>query len=234
METFSALLALCEGNPIVTRWIPLIKATDAELWCFLWSAPEPTVEQTFKTPVIWDPLRSLWRHCNESFHSLVPMYEILYAVVCTLCWRHSSKCKRVQVNKTFSESLKLSAALIYIYIYIHTYTHMYMSVNETIRRQAITWKSIDLLYTAPTLSMIDGFPLQRTSNVELGCFFGVNVNRMFNKESKCRWSETSWISAVKGTNFSEIRVKMLNFWLEMHSKMSPAKWRSFCLSLNVL
>ena len=30
METFSALLALCEGNPPVT---------DAELWCFLWSAP---------------------------------------------------------------------------------------------------------------------------------------------------------------------------------------------------
>ena len=22
------------------RWIPLIKASDAELWCFLWSAPE--------------------------------------------------------------------------------------------------------------------------------------------------------------------------------------------------
>ena len=26
------------------RWIPLTKASDAELWCFLWSAPESTVE----------------------------------------------------------------------------------------------------------------------------------------------------------------------------------------------
>ena len=26
------------------RWIPLTKASDAELWCFLWSAPEQTVE----------------------------------------------------------------------------------------------------------------------------------------------------------------------------------------------
>ena len=26
------------------RWIPLIKASDAELWYFLWSALEPTVE----------------------------------------------------------------------------------------------------------------------------------------------------------------------------------------------
>ena len=26
------------------RWIPRTKASDAELWCFLWSAPETTVE----------------------------------------------------------------------------------------------------------------------------------------------------------------------------------------------
>ena len=30
------------------------KASDAELWCFLWSAPEPTVEQAIEAPVIWD------------------------------------------------------------------------------------------------------------------------------------------------------------------------------------
>ena len=35
----SVLLAPCEGNSPV-RWIPLTKASDAELWCFLWSAPE--------------------------------------------------------------------------------------------------------------------------------------------------------------------------------------------------
>ena len=34
METFSALLAICVGN---SRWIPHTKASDAELWCFLWS-----------------------------------------------------------------------------------------------------------------------------------------------------------------------------------------------------
>ena len=27
------------------RWIPRTKASDAELWCFLWSEPEQTVEQ---------------------------------------------------------------------------------------------------------------------------------------------------------------------------------------------
>ena len=57
METFPALLALCQGNP-------LTKDSDVEIWCFLWDAPEKMIEQTIETPVIWDPLRSLWRDCN--------------------------------------------------------------------------------------------------------------------------------------------------------------------------
>ena len=47
METFSALLDVFAGNSLVT---------DAEIWDFLWSAPEPTVVQTMKTPVIWDAI----------------------------------------------------------------------------------------------------------------------------------------------------------------------------------
>ena len=38
------------------RWIPLTKASDAELWCFLWSTPELTVEQTIEKLVIWDAI----------------------------------------------------------------------------------------------------------------------------------------------------------------------------------
>ena len=43
---------------------PLTKASDAELWCFLWFGPEQTVEQTIETPEIEMPSRSLWSHCN--------------------------------------------------------------------------------------------------------------------------------------------------------------------------
>ena len=32
----------------------ITKASDAEFWRFLLSAPEQKVEQTFETPVIWD------------------------------------------------------------------------------------------------------------------------------------------------------------------------------------
>ena len=48
METFSALLTLCEGNP------PLTNASDGKLWSIILSAPEQAVEQTIETQAIWD------------------------------------------------------------------------------------------------------------------------------------------------------------------------------------
>ena len=44
------------GESIGHRWIPLTKASDAELWCFRWTATDQTAEQTIKTPVIWDAI----------------------------------------------------------------------------------------------------------------------------------------------------------------------------------
>ena len=38
------------------RWIPLTRANDAKLSCFLLSVPEQMTEQTTKTPVIWDAI----------------------------------------------------------------------------------------------------------------------------------------------------------------------------------
>ena len=38
------------------QWILHTKASDVELWCFLWSAPEPTVEQTMEMPMIWEAI----------------------------------------------------------------------------------------------------------------------------------------------------------------------------------
>ena len=51
---------LCVGNSPGNVEFPC----DAELWCFLWSAPEPTIAQTIETPVTWDAtaiiITSLW------------------------------------------------------------------------------------------------------------------------------------------------------------------------------
>ena len=43
-------------EPTHHQGIPLTKASDAKLWCFLWSAPEQRFEQTIETPVIWDAI----------------------------------------------------------------------------------------------------------------------------------------------------------------------------------
>ena len=56
METFSMLLALCAGNFTSDQWVPRIKASNAELWCFLWSAWKKTIEETIVRLVIWDAI----------------------------------------------------------------------------------------------------------------------------------------------------------------------------------
>ena len=44
------------GGFTVHRGIPLTKTSDAELWCFLWYAPEQTFELTIEMPMIWDAI----------------------------------------------------------------------------------------------------------------------------------------------------------------------------------
>ena len=56
METFSTLLALCAGNSPGYQWIPLTKASDTELWWFLWSVQEQMAVKALDTPVIWDAI----------------------------------------------------------------------------------------------------------------------------------------------------------------------------------
>ena len=51
MDTFYALLALCEGNPPVTGGFPSRRPVRWNFDDFL-SAPEQTAEQTIKIPVI--------------------------------------------------------------------------------------------------------------------------------------------------------------------------------------
>ena len=56
METFSASLALCEGNPPVIGGFLHKKVSYAELWYFNWCEPEQTIEQTVEMLDIWDAM----------------------------------------------------------------------------------------------------------------------------------------------------------------------------------
>ena len=50
------------GESTDHRWMPLQKASDEELWCFLWSPLEQTVEQ--KAGHRWDAIALVRRHSN--------------------------------------------------------------------------------------------------------------------------------------------------------------------------
>ena len=58
------LLVLCAGNSPVTGEIRLTNASDTELWYFLWSAHEQTVERHSRSRWLNMPSRSLGRHSN--------------------------------------------------------------------------------------------------------------------------------------------------------------------------
>ena len=68
-NVFRLTRPLC-GEFIDHRCIPLTLASDAEIWCFLWSAPEQTVHQTSRRRWFETPSRSLWRHSNATNHCL--------------------------------------------------------------------------------------------------------------------------------------------------------------------
>ena len=65
---------LC-GESSGHQWIPLTKASDAELLCFLWSAPEQTVEQTIETPVIWDGITLIMTSLSDCGENWRPCYN---------------------------------------------------------------------------------------------------------------------------------------------------------------
>ena len=89
MGICSALLAICEGNPSVTGLFPQRDQWRGALM-FLWSAPEQTVEQTIKTPVIWDVIMLIKCRCADVF--LYPRPTKLEGGV---YWIHSIYCRTV-------------------------------------------------------------------------------------------------------------------------------------------
>ena len=61
------------------RWIPHTKTNDTELWCFLWSAPGQTLEQTIQTRWFETPSRSLWRQYNDTFSTSMKDFQYIWS-----------------------------------------------------------------------------------------------------------------------------------------------------------
>ena len=80
------------------RWIPLTKASDAELLCFLWSAPDQTVSKQSRRRWFETWSRPLWSHCNGPASPVLTWgcfyikhwkkLELLCCKSCRQCRRH--------------------------------------------------------------------------------------------------------------------------------------------------
>ena len=78
------------------RWIPLTKASDAELLCLLWSAPEQTFEKTIETPVIWDAIALIMTSLQgaKSHMPLTVLHQSMYQHIAASFARSSNEFNR--------------------------------------------------------------------------------------------------------------------------------------------
>ena len=67
------------------RWIPLTKANDAELWLFIWTAPEQGVAQQWRRWWFKTPSHSLWLYCNGQWTGSSRLHGIII-------WINDEKC----------------------------------------------------------------------------------------------------------------------------------------------
>ena len=82
---------LCVSGPLwgestSGRWIPLTKASDAELWCFWDLHLNKRLSKQSRRRWFEMPLHSLWHHCNALFHlpalSLINQLSAWWVVSC--------------------------------------------------------------------------------------------------------------------------------------------------------
>ena len=76
-----------EGKNTGHRWTSHTKASDAELWSFLWSAHDQTDEQIIETPVIWDAMALIMTSLQWSTNTT----GVWCSTLCALCGGLSRK-----------------------------------------------------------------------------------------------------------------------------------------------
>ena len=99
METFSALLALREGNPSVIGGFPLLRPVTRSFDVFFDLRLNKRLSKQSRRRWFETPSRSLWRHCNmlsiivpvdqsqQQIRSLFPLK--LYSLCCVSCRRNN-------------------------------------------------------------------------------------------------------------------------------------------------
>ena len=83
METFCSLLALCEGNPLVTGGFPSHKPVTHSFDVFFDLRLNKRLSKQWRRLWFETPSRSLWRHCNDTVYELTIQW---YVVILRAKW----------------------------------------------------------------------------------------------------------------------------------------------------
>ena len=91
------------GESTSHRWFPFTKASDAELWYFLLSAPEERLSKQSRPRRFETPSRSLWRYCNTIVDRVITWWQgtkatrchivTFYSWFCVLAWEKNRNCR---------------------------------------------------------------------------------------------------------------------------------------------
>ena len=101
------------------------------------------------------------------------------------------------------------------------------------RCRAINWTNVGQDWWCHLKGVINSSPPSVSLNqVSIGSDNGLSPIR----RQAIIWTSAGLLSIRPlGTNFNEILTQIQNFsFMKLHLKMSSAKWRQFCLGLNVL
>ena len=99
------------------------KAIGAELWCFLWSAPEQTVVQQPTRRWFETPSHSIWRHCNGKCGKRLTDFP---RAICYLS----------QILTT----VKISFCNVFVQNYVHIHIYFYSFLPGIIALRQVTWR----------------------------------------------------------------------------------------------
>ena len=145
--------------------ILITKAIDAELWCFLWSAPEPTIEQTMETPVIWDAIvlimTSLYCIMMVSFVfvfenkifpisymklNIIGLQEVIYDKFCIWNIRINLKkqANKIEIHRVCSKSVSFMIKIFLYEIFVEPYSlfHSFITIYLFSLHRSSVWKSV--------------------------------------------------------------------------------------------
>ena len=236
METFSALLALCAGNSPVTGEFPsqrpVTQSFDVSFDMRLnIRFSKQSWGRWFETPSC-----SLWRHCNAT---IVQWWQqdAIYVVPVPRPTKDKSH-DILQISWHFSHDigfLSHKANLMTFCVKCHDINLM------TLGRWHSNKSKLLVKIKENNQNTCIVYLLTHWDRVTHICVSKLTIIASDNGLSPGRRQANIWTSAgilligPLGTNFSEILIEVITFsFTKMRLKVSSAKWRSCCLSLNVL